>query len=103
MSTILLTDERQQTTTIHPPDTEDRQILAIPDHAAVQRLPLTDRLSLRLGLWLLQRGLHSGRDARVGLTDEERRVRHENRTRLRGVSEHHALALLTYDPHRWLR
>ncbi|MFJ4224938.1 hypothetical protein [Microbacterium sp. NPDC089695] len=41
--------------TIHPPDTEDHLVLQIPDHDELQRLALADRLSLRIGLWLLQR------------------------------------------------
>lgn len=59
VSTVLLTDDRQQSASIHPPDTEGRQILSIPDRDGLQRLTLTDRLSFRIGLWLLQ---HSTRD-----------------------------------------
>ncbi|MEV7630986.1 hypothetical protein AB0N64_01105 [Microbacterium sp. NPDC089318] len=55
MSTVLLTDHRQQSTSIHPPDTEGRQTISIPDRDGLQRLTLTDRLSFRVGLWLLQR------------------------------------------------
>lgn len=39
----------------HPPDTEDHQVLHIPAPDELRRLALTDRLSLRVGLWLLQR------------------------------------------------
>ncbi|PKI92804.1 hypothetical protein CW368_00365 [Actinomycetales bacterium SN12] len=55
MSTVLLTDHRQQSTSIHPPDTEGRQILTIPDRDGLQRLTHVDRLAFRIGLWLLQR------------------------------------------------
>lgn len=92
MSTSLLTD-RQHTTSIHPPDTEDRQILNIPDQAALQRLPLSDRLSLRIGLWLLERGLHNGETA-----DDASRHR-----RSHGITEHEAITLLAFDLQRGLR
>ena len=55
MSTVLLTDHRQQSTSIHPPDTEGRQTISIPDRDGLQRLTAADRLSFRIGLWLLQR------------------------------------------------
>lgn len=55
MSTVLLTDDRQQSASIHPPDTEGRQILSIPDRGGLERLTLADRLTFRVGLWLLQR------------------------------------------------
>ncbi|MDT0157039.1 hypothetical protein Q9R19_05300 [Microbacterium sp. ARD32] len=92
MSTTLLAD-RRHTTSIHPPDTGDRQILSIPDHAAQRRLPLPDRLSLRIGLWLLERGLHHS-----DLADDGPRPR-----RSEGITEREALTLLTYDLHRGLR
>lgn len=92
MSTSLLTD-RQHTTSIHPPDTEDRQILNIPDQAALQRLPLSDRLSLRIGLWLLERGLRTGDT----LDDASRPSRTER------ITEHEAITLLTFDLQRGLR
>lgn len=92
MSTTLLTD-RQHTTSIHPPDTEDRQILTIPDQAAQQRLPLSDRLSLRIGLWLLERGLHNGEHA----ADAPRPHRDQ------GITEHEAITLLAFDLQRGLR
>ncbi|WP_417553991.1 hypothetical protein [Microbacterium sp.] len=98
MSTTLLTDDRRHTTSIHPPDIEDRQILTIPDHTARQHLPLADRLSLRLGLWLLERGLHTQRP----------RTRHASTyrpllAREQAISEHEAITLLAYDLQRGLR
>lgn len=41
--------------TVHPPDTEDRTVLHLPAPDDLRRLALADRLSLRIGLWLLQR------------------------------------------------
>lgn len=55
VSTVLLSDQRQRSTSIHPPDTEGHQTISIPDRDGLQRLTLTDRLFLRVGLWLLQR------------------------------------------------
>lgn len=55
MSSVLLTDHRQQSASIHPPDTEGRQTISIPDRDGLQRLTFADRLSFRIGLWLLQR------------------------------------------------
>lgn len=55
MSTVLLSDQRQQSTSIHPPDTEGLQTISIPDRDGLQRLTLIDRLFFRAGLWLLQR------------------------------------------------
>jgi hypothetical protein len=92
VSTSLLTD-RQHTTSIHPPDTEDRQILNIPDQATQQRLPLSDRLSLRIGLWLLERSLHTGE-----IAEEAPRPDHRQR-----ITEHEAITLLTFDLQRGLR
>jgi hypothetical protein len=43
----------------HPPDTEDRQVLTIPDSPERARLSVADRFSLRLGLWLIQRSARS--------------------------------------------
>ncbi|MFB7250521.1 hypothetical protein [Microbacterium sp. NPDC056234] len=41
--------------TAHPPCTEDREILQIPVPIDRSELALADRLSLRIGLWLLLR------------------------------------------------
>ncbi|MFD5225320.1 hypothetical protein ACFWHT_06820 [Microbacterium sp. NPDC058342] len=92
MSTTLLSDDRQHTT-IHPPDTGDRQILTIPDRSAQRRLALTDRLRLRLGLWLLERSLHPTAPA----APAPRPIRDAAR------AEHEAITLLTFDLQRGLR
>jgi hypothetical protein len=98
VSTTLLTDDRQRTTSTHPPDTEDRQILTIPDHTARQRLPLADRLSLRLGLWLLERGLHT-QEPRTPRASAYRPLL----AREQAISEREAITLLSYDLQRGLR
>ena len=41
--------------TTHPPDTEDRKVLYLPANAELRELALADRLSLKIGLWLLER------------------------------------------------
>lgn len=41
--------------TAHPPCTQDREILEIPVPVDRNELALADRLSLRIGLWLLLR------------------------------------------------
>jgi hypothetical protein len=98
VSTTLLTDDRRRTTSTHPPDTENRQILTIPDHTARQRLPLADRLSLRLGLWLLARGLHT-QEPRTPRASAYRPLL----AREQAISEREAITLLSYDLQRGLR
>lgn len=39
----------------HPPDTQDRQVLRLPAPGELRALALVDRLSFRIGLWLLER------------------------------------------------
>jgi len=86
VSTVLLTDQRQQSTSIHPPDTEDREILNIPDRADQRRLPFTDRLSLRVGLWLLHRSLNQTSLPAREVQDLDHRP----------LTEHEAITLLTH-------
>jgi len=47
--------------TAHPPCPEDREVLEIPVPADRSELALADRLSLRLGLWLLLRAQRAPR------------------------------------------
>lgn len=89
MSTILLADDRQLNTSIHPPDTEARQILTVPDREGRQRLSLADRLSLRIGLWLLQRSLQGSRSPAPAAAD----LRY---LQLQLLKERQAAAMLTY-------
>lgn len=39
----------------HPPDTEDHLVLQIPAPGDLRELGFADRLSLRVGLWLLEK------------------------------------------------
>ncbi|MGK3947829.1 hypothetical protein [Microbacterium sp. K2] len=82
----------------HPPDTEDQQVLHIPAPDELRRLALADRLSLRIGLWLLQRAQRPRPARRV--TALEADVLHLDR---RNRSERETYALLTYDLQRQLR
>lgn len=41
--------------TTHPPDTQDQTVLHIPAPDDLRELALADRLSLKIGLWLLER------------------------------------------------
>ncbi|PCE13627.1 hypothetical protein AUC47_07400 [Microbacterium sp. SZ1] len=84
--------------TTHPPDTEDQQVLHIPAPDDLRRLALADRLSLRIGLWLLQRAQRPRRERRSSrvsgdLLALDRRERSAAET----------YALLTFDLQRQLR
>lgn len=82
----------------HPPDTEDRTVLHIPDPDELQRLALADRLSLRIGLWLLQRAQRPQKVRRFAPAPED--ALYLDRFRHRGDQ---SLALLTFDLQRQLR
>jgi len=101
VSTLLLTD-RQRNLSTHPPDTGDRQILTIPDETARQHLAFSDRLTLRFGLWLLERSLR-----RAGAADDALRDRasHRERMALRAelIRESQSHALAAYSLNTWLR
>ncbi|MCI1017931.1 hypothetical protein HWD99_04770 [Microbacterium sp. C5A9] len=84
--------------TTHPPDTEDQQVLHIPVPDDLRRLALADRLSLRVGLWLLQRAQRP-RPARRASTFSVDPLHLEKRER--PAAE--ALALMTFDLQRQLR
>lgn len=86
----------------HPPDTQDREVLHIPVPSDRRELALTDRLSLRIGLWLLLRAQR---------TRNVRRERVRGATRApsrssslfdpaRALSDRERLALLTFDLQR---
>lgn len=79
-----------------PPDTEDRQVLELPAPSALRELAFTDRLSFRLGLWLMERAQRPRR----------RRVRDTTDPLLFGgqtMSPRDSLALQTFDLQRQLR
>lgn len=83
----------------HPPDTEDQQVLHIPAPDELRRLALADRLSLRIGLWLLQRAQRPRRARRAASPVSSDGSPLERRDRTAGET----LALLTYDLQRQLR
>lgn len=81
---------------IRPPDTEDRQVLHIPAPDELRELAFADRLSFRIGLWLLHRAQHPRR---------RREPREIDPLVLRDrLSAHReTLALQTFDLHRQMR
>lgn len=85
--------------TTHPPDTEDHLVLQIPDHDELQRLALADRLSLRVGLWLLQRAQRPRRARRTPTARTAELIDLDRRTR----SAAEITALLAFDLQRQLR
>lgn len=85
--------------TTHPPDTEDRQVLHIPAPDELRRLALADRLSLRIGLWLLQRAQRPRPVRRVESASPTDVLGLERRHRTTGET----FALLAYDLQRQLR
>ncbi|WP_144877494.1 hypothetical protein [Microbacterium sp. 1.5R] len=84
--------------TTHPPDTEDQQVLHIPAPDDLRRLALADRLSLRVGLWLLQRAQRPRRERRASRVSGDLLALDR---RERSVAE--TYALLTFDLQRQLR
>lgn len=82
----------------HPPDTQDQQVLHIPAPDELRRLALSDRLSLRIGLWLLQRAQRPHPALRITATQADA-MRLDRRDR----TPSEAYALLTYDLQRQLR
>jgi hypothetical protein len=83
--------------TIHPPCTED-EILEIAVPADRAELTLGDRLSLRLGLWLLLRAQRRPRRAR-SLSHEDVMLLRDRRR----ITEHESITMLAFDLQRHLR
>jgi len=83
--------------TIHPPCTED-EILEITVPADRTELTFGDRLSLRLGLWLLLRAQRSPRRDRALSREDIMLLRDRPR-----ISEREAITVLAYDLQRQLR
>lgn len=84
--------------TVHPPCTEEQETLAITVPADRSALSFADRMSLRVGLWLLLRAERQ-RETRGDLPREEvRRLLAKRR-----VTEREAFTMLTYDAQRGLR
>lgn len=86
--------------TAHPPDIQDREVLHIPRDEELLRLGMADRLSLRIGIWLLQRTQRPRRERRRILTDPADafllgELRHRSATE--------SYALMTFDMQRGMR
>ncbi|WP_149085192.1 MULTISPECIES: hypothetical protein [Microbacterium] len=84
----------------HPPDTEDREVLQIPRDDELDQLRVADRLSLRIGLWLLQRAQRPRRPRRTWIV-EPGDLFLVGEQRHRSAAESHALLL--YDMQRGMR
>ncbi|GAT72972.1 hypothetical protein [Microbacterium hydrocarbonoxydans] len=84
--------------TVHPPDTQDQQVLQIPAPGELRELALADRLSLRIGVWLLQRAQRPRAERRRTADIGDAIARLE-----RDRTPAEAWALLTYDLQRQLR
>lgn len=92
----LLTETTVDTTVVpqeapgHPPQA-DHQVVTLPDAERLRRLPAGDRVALRIGLWLLERGLREPRP--VTPASPERVL----------VTEARAITMLTFDLQQRLR
>lgn len=84
--------------TIHPPCIQEQETLAITVPADRSTLSFGDRVSLRVGLWLLLRA-ERARTTRGDLSGEEA----QRLLRTRRASDRKTYALLTYDVQRQLR
>lgn len=85
--------------TAHPPCPEDQEILEVTVPTDRTELALADRLSLRLGLWLLVR-TQRPRKARVRTMTHEEVMRRFETTH---VSERESLAILAYQAQHHMR
>ncbi len=85
--------------TLHPPCPQDQEVLEVTVPADRRELALTDRLSLRLGLWLLLRAERSRRRAARTISHEQMMLLRENRRTM----EREALTMLTHGLQRFPR
>lgn len=91
--------------TLHPPCPEDQEVLEVTVPTNRKELALTDRISLRFGLWLLTRAERARRrpvrsSSRVRtLNQEQMMLLQENRRTL----EREALTMLTHGLQRFPR
>ena len=83
--------------TAHPPCTEETLEITVPTDR--NTLAFTDRLSLRLGLWLLLRSRRPRRMPRPAVTHEDMMRIMETRRAL----ERDAYLRIAFDPQRYLR
>lgn len=88
--------------TTHPPDTQDREVLEVTLPADRDELRFTDRLSLRVGLWLLVRAQRpQRRRVRRASAHTPPHSLHPRDRRL--VTEREAMTMLIFDLQRHLR
>ncbi|GAA1528271.1 hypothetical protein HD600_002525 [Microbacterium ginsengiterrae] len=85
--------------TLHPPCPQTQEVVEVTVPINRKELALTDRLSLRFGLWLLLRAERSRRRTPRTLTQEEMMLLQANRRQL----ERESLAMLTYGLQRFGR
>lgn len=85
--------------TSHPPCPQDQEIVEISVPIDRTQLALTDRLSLRFGLWLLLRAGSARRRQPRTITHEQMMLLRENQRTM----ERQALAMLTYGLQRFPR
>lgn len=85
--------------TLHPPCPETQEILEVTVPTNRRELSLTDRLSLRIGLWLLVRAERSQRKAARTISHEQMLLLRENQRTM----EREALTMLSYGLQRFGR
>lgn len=85
--------------TAHPPCPEEQEILEVAVPIDRTELRLADRLSLRLGLWLLVRAQRPRRAPERTMTNEEVMRMFETKH----VSERESLTILAYQLQRHIR
>ncbi|WEK59671.1 MAG: hypothetical protein P0Y60_09800 [Candidatus Microbacterium colombiense] len=85
--------------TTHPPDTEDQQVLQLPTPSALRQLSVADRVSFRLGLWLLERAQRPRR----GTRRKKRAPAYAGSLREWELTPRDSMALATFDMQRQLR
>ncbi|MGP6171233.1 hypothetical protein ACTU6V_08480 [Microbacterium sp. A204] len=88
--------------TIHPPCSQEQETLEITVPADRKQLNIADRLSLRLGLWLMLRTQRSARNRRTMMSREEaaRLLDAQRPGGLTHFTEREKVAILTYDMQR---
>ncbi|MDQ0645361.1 hypothetical protein [Microbacterium murale] len=85
--------------TAHPPCPEDQEILEVTVPTDRKELALTDRISVRLGLWLLMRAQRPRKAPARTMTHEEVMRMFETTH----ISERESLAILAYQVQHHLR
>jgi hypothetical protein len=88
--------------TVHPPCSQEQEILEIAVPVNRRQLKITDRLSLRIGLWLMLRAERSAQKPPAAPSREEI-VRMLSAQRAAGITrftERETLAIFTQDMQR---